>query len=194
MSLYEWEVVLRVSKLAFFDTSWPSAGCTPNKSSSPVGFICTFLGLLRTRLANDLNSNSVKISSSFVLSGSTRFKSSILISTGTSVRMVARNFDILISSTAPSTFSRSLPFTWEEFSIRPSTLPNSLISLMAVFSPTPGQPGKLSAESPIRARRSITWSGEVMLYFSSISCTPNFSYPPPWRGRNMKTLLRTSCA
>lgn len=135
-------------KTRVFGSPLLSASCTPNKSSSPVGFVCTFLGLLRTRLANDLNSNSVKISSNFVLSGSTRFKSSILISTGTSVRMVARNFDILISSTAPSTFSRSLPFTWEEFSIRPSTLPNSLISLMAVFLPRPDSLGSYQLSRP----------------------------------------------
>ena len=194
MSLYVWVTVLMVSKLVFFCSSWASLGCAPNKSSSPVGFVCTFWGFLRTRLANDLNSSSVKISSSLALSGSVSFKSSIFKSTGTSVLMVARNFDILISSTAPSTFSRSLPFTFDEFSINPSTLPNSPISLMAVFSPTPGQPGKLSAESPISAKRSMTWSGEAMLYFSSISSTPSFSYPPPWRGRNMKTLSRTSCA
>ena len=125
----------------------------------------------------------MKISSSFSLLASTNFKLFISRATGTSVRMVAKNFDILMSSIAPSTFSRSFPFILEEFSIRFSTLPNSLTSLMAVFSPTPGQPGKLSAESPINAKRSITWSGEVMLYFSSISLVPSFSYPPPCCGR-----------
>ena len=91
---------------------------------------------------------------------------------GTSVRMVARNFDMRISSTAPSTFSRNLPFIFAEFSRMESMLPNSAMSLVAVFGPTPGQPGKLSAESPISASRSMTWMGEWSSYFSQTSFGP----------------------
>ncbi len=62
--------------------------------------------------------------------------------------------------------SRSLPATRWRFSYRRSTLPNCEMSLTAVFSPTPGTPGILSMESPIRARRSGICSG----------ATPHFSF------------------
>ena len=53
--------------------------------------------------------------------------------------------------------------------------PNSVMSFTAVFSPTPGQPGKLSAESPISANRSMTWSVDSMPYFAHTSSGPIFS-------------------
>jgi len=46
------------------------------------------------------------------------------------------------------------------------------MSFTAVFSPTPGQPGKLSAESPIRASRSTTVCVVGMPYFSHTSRGP----------------------
>ena len=93
--------------------------------------------------------------------------------------MVARNFDMRMSSTADSTFSRSLPLILAVEASMLSMLPNSPMSLAAVFGPTPGHPGKLSAESPISARRSITWVGESSSYLAHTSLGPIVSYPPP---------------
>lgn len=53
-------------------------------------------------------------------------------------------------------FFFSAPFSLSVCASSCSTPPNSLISFTAVFSPTPGHPGMLSAESPISPRRSIT--------------------------------------
>ena len=47
-----------------------------------------------------------------------------------------------------------------------STSSYSSMSLMAVFSPMPGTPGTLSAESPMRASRSMNWAGSKPPYFS----------------------------
>ena len=92
---------------------------------------------------------------------------------------MAKNLDILISSTAFSIFSFSFPLILSVLESMLSIEPNSLISLDAVFSPTPGQPGKLSAASPINASKSITCDVFGILYFSFISFSPNISYPPP---------------
>ena len=168
-------MVLRLSKLAFSEATWLSCGFTANKSSSELTDFCFCSVLFKILFASDLNSNSAKISLSFCSSGAWSCNSSRLSSTGTSVRIVARNFDILISSMAPSTFSRILPFSLSVCEMSSSMEPNSLISFTAVFSPTPGQPGKLSAESPIKASKSITWAGVEMPYFSAISCSPMMS-------------------
>ena len=60
---------------------------------------------------------------------------------GTSVQMVARYFDILMSSTWVSIRSRNFPFSWSVCVSSSSMLPNWLMSFLAVTSPTPGQPG-----------------------------------------------------
>ena len=151
-------MVLRLSKLEFSALSCPLSSFTAKRSSSWLTFLLTSLPLFNILLASVLNSSSSKIFVSFSSLGFSSFSFSRSRSSGTSVLMVARNFDILMSSTAPSTFSFILPFNLSVLARRLSTLPNSLISLAAVFSPTPGQPGKLSAESPISASRSITCS------------------------------------
>ena len=69
---------------------------------------------------------------------------------------VARNFDMRMSSVCASTFVFSAPLSWSVWLMRFSTFPNCAMSFTAVFSPTPGQPGKLSALSPMSARRSMT--------------------------------------
>ena len=148
-----------------------------------LSVFCFFSPLLRNLSASVLNSSSANSELSFSLSGSTSLRLSRLSSMGTSVRIVARNFDIRMSSAAASIFSLSLPFTSADLLISSSTEPKSLISFTAVFSPTPGHPGKLSALSPIKASRSITCAGLFMPYFSSICPAPIMSYPPPCRGR-----------
>ena len=74
--------------------------------------------------------------------------------------MVANSRD----KNAKSLFSTSRSFSFlpeisSIWSYTDSRLPYSVINLRAVFSPTPGTPGILSEESPIRAFISITLSG-----------------------------------
>ena len=158
-------MVFSVKKSTFFCVSWFSVGISANKSSCCEGIFGWLSRLLRILSASDLNSNSTKSFLNSSLSGSLSFNSSRLSCMGTSVRIVARNFDILMSSTAFSTFSRNFPLISSVCCKRWSIVPNSLMSFTAVFSPTPGQPGKLSAESPISAKRSITCEVDWMPYF-----------------------------
>ena len=87
---------------------------------------------------------------------------------------LSRILDGFISGAAAKTLSRS---------------PNSWISLVAVFGPTPGTPGTLSTLSPINASTSPTLSGP----------TPNFSNTSSERMRsffivsNMSMHGSTSC-
>ena len=155
-----------VSKLEFFGSFGSSAANNPKRSGWIETVFCGSLDLLRNLLISVLNSSSSKIFRKPTSSGFSIFIFSMSNSTGTSVLMVARKYDILISSIAASTFSRSLPFILSVFSSKFATEPNSFISLTAVFSPTPGHPGKLSAESPMSARRSITWEVFSISYFS----------------------------
>ena len=164
-----------------------------NKLSCLLVFFVLFLDLFSIRFANVLNSNSWRIFASSASFGSSTCKSSSFKSIGTSVRMVAKNWDILISSMAFSTFSRNLPLISCVRCSISSMLPNWLISLIAVFSPTPGQPGKLSAVSPMRAKISMTCNGESMLYLAQISFSPSVSYPPPCLGRYIHTCSPTNC-
>ncbi len=85
--------------------------------------------------------------------------------------IVASFFD----NTASAAFSRSFscsfaPGTLSIFASTFSTDPNSAISFVAVFSPTPGTPGMLSDVSPIRPFRSTTCSG----------VTPYWAYSASW--------------
>ncbi len=73
-------------------------------------------------------------------------------------------------------FSRSesptLPRTLSTLSTSPCRSPYSRIHLVAVFSPTPGIPGRLSLGSPRRAAKSGYCDG-VRLYFSSTAVGVN---------------------
>ena len=164
-----------LSNFAFFGSSDSLVVFSANKSSWLLSIFGFDSPLLRNLLISVLNSNSSNIARNLVSSGCSTLSSSKSSCIGTSVRIVARNFDILISSTAFSTFSRSLPLISSVCWSILSMLPNWLINLAAVFSPTPGQPGKLSAESPINANRSMTWAGVGMPYFSPTSFSPNIS-------------------
>ena len=55
--------------------------------------------------------------------------------------------------------SPTLPLTVSTPATSASKLPNSRIHLAAVFSPTPGMPGRLSDGSPRRAAKSGYWAG-----------------------------------
>ena len=164
-----------LSKCDFSTLSDGLLGILANKSGCKVLFLAFSAPPFKILFAKVLNSNSAKISRSFASSGFWISKTSSCSSMGTSVLIVARNFDILISSVAASTFNRILPFSWVVFESRPSTDPNALISFTAVFSPTPGQPGKLSTASPISASKSMTCSGRSTPYFAWICCGPMMS-------------------
>ena len=75
---------------------------------------------------------------------------------GTSNKIVANFFDNIPFSTLFSIFSLNFPLTFSVFFKRFSIDPNSDINFLAVFSPTPGNPGILSTESPIIPKKSIT--------------------------------------
>ena len=156
----------------FSGSSASSFVFVPNKSSCGFTVFCLFSPFLINLSASFENSSSVNIFCSSASSMSLMRRASRSSAMGTSQRMVARKRDIRMSSVAASTFSRSLPLMSAVFDRRVSMSPNCVMSLTAVFSPTPGQPGKLSAESPIRAKRSITCWGELMPYFSVTSSGP----------------------
>ena len=168
-------MVFSVSKFAFFSGSDPSGAKNPNKSGCFSTFFCFFSGLLRILSASVLNSSSPKIRRSSVSSGSATLSASMSSSTGTSVRMVARKRDMRMSSTCSVTFFCKAPFISSVRRSISSMLPNWVSSFTAVFSPTPGQPGKLSAESPINASRSITWSVDCSPYLAVTSLAPMVS-------------------
>ena len=84
--------------------------------------------------------------------------------------MVASRLLIMASCACSSTLAFTpFGFTLSTFAMRFSTLPYSKISLVAVFSPTPGIPGILSDWSPIRPLKSMNWVG-VKPYLSIMAC------------------------
>ena len=98
---------------------------------------------------NLLNSNSSKTSSTKSISGLSSLNSPALKSTGTFNIIFANSFDNKPSSLLASIFSFNLPLIlyvlFKRFSIEPYSAKN----FFAVLSPTPGNPGILSTESPI---------------------------------------------
>ncbi len=68
--------------------------------------------------------------------------------------------------------SPTLPRTTSTLSTRPCSDPYSTIHLAAVFSPTPGMPGRLSLGSPRSAAKSGYCSG-VSPYFSTTASGVN---------------------
>ena len=114
---------------------------------------------------------------------------------GTSVLMVARNFEKRIFSAFSMSFRPMAPLMPGAASRRASMLLYSVRSLIAVFSPTPGQPGILSAASPISPSMSITCSVRSRPYLAHTSSGPRCSMPfAPFPGRHMVTPGRTSWA
>ena len=133
---------------------------------------------------SDLNSSSSKMAPRAVMSGAvSRMEWSRVgassVSPGISVTMTDRNFDIFILSIFSATFLPRAPFISAACSMIPPAVPYSLRRVAAVLSPTPGQPGKLSAESPFSARKSATCSGRSTWNCWQTSFTPITSYPPP---------------
>ncbi len=173
--------------------------CSPSTKSnresiSPTG--CVVAGALSPPFRRGrklLNSMRVNISRSLSVSSGSLTSVSKSTSMGTSVRIVASCREKRMLSALARMRSPSAPFIVSAFSSILSTDPNSAISLVAVFGPTPGHPGMLSIASPSRASRSTTCEGDCMPYFSHISFTPLISNPVPFsEGRYMKTLSVTS--
>ena len=150
---------------------------------------------LEIRSSRWRNSNSVKIFFSSSSSGCFVSSSSIFNSIGTSILIVARYFEKRICSLFSSTFFFKAPFSSSVCANKFSMESNVSSNFWAVFSPTPGHPGILSEESPIKPSRSMTCSVRWILYFSLISSVPSISNPlSPCCGRYMKTCSFTSCA
>ena len=170
-----------------------SVGFTAKRSPS----ICTerayFLPSPRTRdkrLRNSSSENSFRTSSR---SMSCSFSSSSEKGRGMSVRMVARSRESSICCSLSVTLFFSAPLSWSFPDSSASIPPNCFISVTAVYSPTPGQPGMLSELSPISPSRSITFFGLSIPYFAFISSGPSFSKVPPFIGRSIQMFCPTSC-
>ena len=65
--------------------------------------------------------------------------------------------------------SPALPLTSSTRSTRAASEPNSAIHLVAVFSPTPGMPGRLSLGSPRTAAKSGYCAGESPYFSATVS-------------------------
>ena len=89
--------------------------------------------------------------------------------------MVASSLERIPNSFAASTFSFILPLRSAVFSNKFSIVPYCAKNFFAVFSPTPGNPGILSAESPIIPKKSMTCSGVFTPNFSCTSGIPHVS-------------------
>ena len=172
----------------------------PNKESCPLPFFGAGASVgelafsrLNTLSVSVRNSISSKIFRSASSSGVSRFNSCKFSSMGTSVLMVARNLEKVMSSLLVSTFVFKAPFNWSVLANNFSMLPNWAISFCAVFSPTPGQPGILSDESPIKPSISITCKGDSMSNLAFTCSMPITSNSlSPYLGRYIKTFSLTS--
>ena len=155
----------------------------------------SFENVFRKLSVNLLNSSSSKISVTPEISGSHISKSFSSNSTGTSNNILANSLESNPNSLDASTFSFIFPLSLSVLAKRFSMEPNSAINFFAVFSPTPGSPGMLSALSPIIPRKSITCSGVSTSNFFCTSGIPQTSYPPPNElGLYIKIFSETNCA
>jgi len=126
-------------------------------------------------LVSCLNSKSLKISRSTSSFGGCLSKVVSSKVTGTSKIMVANCFDKIACCALSLIFSPSLPFTLSALSKTFSSVPYSCNNLAAVFSPTPGMPGILSAASPIKPKISITCEISLMSNFFKMPSIPTTS-------------------
>ncbi|MPM71892.1 hypothetical protein SDC9_118863 [bioreactor metagenome] len=175
-----------------------SSKASPNPLNRSPWMGCLSAGfgtsIFSTRLINVLNSSSSNISLIAVSFISFLFRLSISISIGTSVFIVAKNFENKICSLFSSIFVLSVPFSLFVFLSKFSTDPNSSSSFSAVFGPTPGQPGILSDVSPIRPSKSITWHGCETLYFSITFLSSSISNSLlPYFGLYIKMCSSVNC-
>ena len=109
--------------------------------------------------------------------------------------MVANFLDNIPNAALASILSFMAPFNWCVLAKRFSIEPYSAKNFFAVFSPTPGSPGILSAASPIIPRKSITCSGLSISNLAKTSGIPHISMSFPIRaGLYMKIFSETNCA
>ena len=156
-------VTFEGSNEAKVDVARSTPPCSSNMlscpaSSSVVAGACwtTSPSNLRDKVRNSSSSSTGPSASALGCSSAMASKSS---SKGMSTMMVASWRDKNASSLDDSTRSFVFPLSASRLSYRPSMLPNCWRNLMAVFSPTPGMPGMLSALSPIMPNRSMTCLG-----------------------------------
>ena len=173
--------------------------CTLLNKSGCTTVLCTALVFVGSepvmRCKRVLNSSSSNRDFNLSISGCFRLRISRSNCIGTSVLIVTNNREKRIPSALSSTFFLMLPDSSDERSSSCPIPPNRVISLTAVFSPTPGHPGTLSAVSPISPSRSITCRGDCMPYLSHTSLGPSMSKPAlPCCGRHIMTLSLTNCA
>ncbi len=95
-----------------------------------------------------------------------RPRSAALLGSSTSLTISVRTRLSLTASRWSRKFCPALPLTSSARSTSSANDPNWVIHLAAVFSPTPGMPGRLSDGSPRRAAKSGYCCG-VSPYFSS---------------------------
>ena len=170
-----------------------SESCLSPFVGTEISGTTVFFSFPNTRSMSVRNSISSKIFRSASSSGVSLFNFSMFSSMGTSVLMFARNFEKVIISLLVSTLVLSVPFSSLEWERRFSMFPNWAISFCAVFSPTPGQPGMLSDESPINPSISMTCKGDSMLNLAFTSSTPITSNSlSPYLGRYMNIFSLTS--
>ncbi|CDB56460.1 putative uncharacterized protein [Akkermansia muciniphila CAG:154] len=151
----------------FADEGCSVRGAGANKSSAGRGAFLGSGAFFPNSLAcMDRNSNSWRRACSSSGLGSLLTNSGRVTVRGTFRSMVASCLERVAMSPFSSTICLRFPFSLSVLDSRFSTEPNSPISSLAVFSPTPGSPGILSELSPIRARISTTWSARSMPHCS----------------------------
>ena len=94
----------------------------------------------------------------------------------------------LTSSMCSRKASPTLPPIESRFARMPSKPPYWLIHLAAVFGPTPGTPGRLSAVSPTSAARSEYWSGRTKYFASTAAASIGGMSEMPFFGYSTKVL------
>lgn len=89
-------------------------------------------------------------------------------------------------------FSPAFPFTSSARSHSSANDPNWMIHFAAVFSPTPGMPGRLSDGSPRSAAKSGYWRGDSPYFSSTFSGVNRVSSETPLVGYSTVTWSLTS--
>ncbi len=173
--------------------SVPGCSASPrtSKPSSTSGSAEASVSKSRSRRTrNSRSSNSRWIWSRF--HGCIRSVSGVCASGTSLTRSVSSRLSTTLDRLARSA-SPTLPLTLSTLSTRACSEPYSAIHLVAVFSPTPGMPGRLSLGSPRSAAKSGYWDG-VSPYFSTTASGVNrVSSLTPLRGYSTVTSSLTSC-
>ena len=152
--------------------SSPAPSTEPSTSTPGSAGVCSASSAPGSTARSRSRSDGLRISrvsrtiATAVRSYAARSRSSTVLGSSTSRTIsVSRRFS-LTASRWSRRFCPALPLTSSARSTSSANEPNWLIHFAAVFSPTPGMPGRLSDGSPRRAAKSGYWAG-VSPYFSS---------------------------